>query len=178
MRCLRSGVALEAEACLLEQFAGHGEIPLRVTQHAVSKVDRQVRKKPLDVLALAVPGDEANNREGVAEVMQARLESSTVRARNACLFTKPLEDKFRSLTHDGSSLDGYEKRSRLGAESLRPLAFDVAAQYAAKIVANRDKAALEELGLTDGKDACACIEVRQREMKRLADPEACSIEKQ
>jgi hypothetical protein len=92
MRCLRSGVALKAEAGLLEQLGGHGEIALGVTQHAVSEVGRQVRKKPLDVLALAVPGDEANDREGVAEVMQARLESSIVRTRDACLFTKPLED--------------------------------------------------------------------------------------
>jgi hypothetical protein len=116
MRYLRSGVALEAEAGLLEQFRGHGEVALGVAQHAVSKVDRQVRKKPLDVLALAVPCDEANDREGVAEVMQTRLESSIVRARDACLFTKPLEDELRSLTCDGSSLDSSEKRSRLGPQ--------------------------------------------------------------
>ena len=117
MRHLRSGVALEAEAGLLEQFGGHGEVALGVAQHAMSEVDRQVRKEPLDVLALAVPGDEANDREGVAEVMQSRLESSIVRARDACLFTKPLEDELRSLTRDGSSLDGSEKRSRLGPQS-------------------------------------------------------------
>ena len=178
MRRLRSGVALEAEAGLLEQFGGHGEVALGVAQHAMSEIDRQVGQEPLDVLALAVPGDETNDREGMAEVVQSRLKAGIVGARYACLFTKPLEDKFRSLTHDGSSLDGSEKRSRLGAGSLRPLAFYVAAQYAAQIVANWDKAALEELGLADGKDSCACIEVRQREMKRLADPEACSVEKQ
>ena len=66
MRHLRPGITLEAEAGLLQQLGGHGEVALGVAQHAVSKVDRQVRKKPLDVLALAVPGDEANDREGVS----------------------------------------------------------------------------------------------------------------
>ena len=116
MRHLRPGVTLEAEAGLLEQFGGHGQIPLGVTQHAMSEIDRQVRKKPLDVLALAIPSDEANDREGVTEVMQSRLESSTVRARDAGLFTEPLEDELRSLARDGSSLDSSEKRSRLGLQ--------------------------------------------------------------
>src|SRR5271170_7610851 len=141
MRYLRSGIAFEAEAGLLEQLGGHREVALGVAQHAMSEIDRQMGQEPLDVLALAIPGDEANDREGMAEVMQPWLEGGIAGARYAGLFTKPLEDEFCGLTRDGRSLDGSEKRSRLGARSLRPLAFDVAAQYAAKIVANRDKAA-------------------------------------
>ena len=117
MRRLRSGVALEAEAGLLEQFGGHGEVALGVAQHAMSEIDRQVGQEPLDVLALAVPCDETNDREGMAEVVQSRLKASIVGARYACLFTKPLEDELRSLARDGRSLQGSEKRSRLRTDS-------------------------------------------------------------
>jgi hypothetical protein len=134
----------------------------------MSKIDRQVGQETLDVLALAIPGDQSNNREGMAEVMQPRLVAGIAGARYACLFAKPLEDELRSLTHDGRSLDASKKRRDLGARSLWPLAFDVAAQYAAKIVANRDKAALEELGLTDSQNASVGVEVSQREMERFA----------
>ena len=41
----------------------------------MSEVDRQVRQEPLNVLAFAVPGDEANDGECMAEVMQSRLKS-------------------------------------------------------------------------------------------------------
>src|SRR5665213_1155733 len=144
----------------------------------MSEIDRQVGQEPLDVLALAILGDEADDREGVAEVMQPWLEGDIVGARYAGVFTKPLEDEFRRLARDGRSLDGSEKRSHLGARSLRPLAIDVAAQYAAKIVANRDEAALEELGLTNSQNTSIGVEVSQGETKRLADPEARSVEKQ
>jgi hypothetical protein len=178
MRRLRSGVALEAEAGLLEQLGGHGEVALGVAQHAMSEIDRQVGQEPLDVLALAVPGDETNDREGMAEVVQSRLKAGIVGARYACLFTKPLEDELRCLARDGRSLLGSEKRSRLRTDSRRPLPFDVVAQHAAKVCADRDEAALEELGLADGQDAGVGVEIVQRETERFADPEAGSVEKQ
>jgi ribosomal protein S7 len=83
MRHLRSRVALEAEAGLLQQFGGHAEIALRILESSMSEIDRQVGQESLDVLTLAIPGDEANDREGVTEVMQSRLEGGIVRARDA-----------------------------------------------------------------------------------------------
>jgi general stress protein YciG len=88
MRHLRSGVALEAEAGLLEQLGGHVEVAFGVAQHAMSEIDRQVGQESLYVLALAIPGDEANDRERVTEVMQSWLEGSILGARYAGLFTK------------------------------------------------------------------------------------------
>jgi ribosomal protein S7 len=88
MRRLRSGVTLEADAGLLQQFGGHAEIALRILESSMSEIDRQVGQEPLDVLALAIPGDEANDRERVTEVMQSWLEGSILGARYAGLFTK------------------------------------------------------------------------------------------
>jgi hypothetical protein len=131
-----------------------------------------VRQESLNVLAFAVPSDEASDRESMAEVMQSRLEAGIVGARYACLFTKSLEDELRCLARDGRSLLGSEKRSRLRTDSRRPLPFDVVAQHAAKVRADRDEAALEELGLADGQDAGVGVEIVQRETERFADPEA------
>ncbi len=93
MRHLWSGVALEAEAGLLQQLGGHVEVALGVAQHTMSKIDRQVGQESLYVLALAIPGDEANDREGVAKVVQPWLEGGIVGARYAGLFKQALEDE-------------------------------------------------------------------------------------
>ncbi len=67
IRHLRPGIALEAEAGLLEQFGGHAEIALRILQSPMAKVDRQVGQEPLDVFAFAIPGDKPDDSEGVPE---------------------------------------------------------------------------------------------------------------
>ena len=51
-------------------------------------------------------------------------------------------------------------------------------EHALKVRAYRDEAALEELGLADGQDAGAGVEIVQRETEGFADPEAGSVEQQ
>jgi hypothetical protein len=53
----------------LEQFGRHGEIALRRAHFAMTEVSRRVRQEPLDVLAFAVPGNEANDCESVPEIV-------------------------------------------------------------------------------------------------------------
>ena len=80
MRHLRPGVPFEADAGLFEQFCRHGEIALRIAETGMSEVDRQVGQESLNVLAFAVPGDEANDRECVSEIVQSRLKSGIARS--------------------------------------------------------------------------------------------------
>ena len=123
-----------------------------------------MRQEPLNVLAFAVPGDEANDREGMAEVMQSRLESGALRARDSGLLSQALEDELRCLTQDGATLVVAEQWSWICAWSPRPLPVDVAAEEAFEIGTDRYEATLEELGLTDGQDACFGVEILQLEM--------------
>ncbi len=60
---------------------------------SMSEIDRQVGQESLDVLTLAIPGDKANDREGMAKVMQPWLEGGIVGARYAGLFKQALEDE-------------------------------------------------------------------------------------
>jgi hypothetical protein len=78
MRHLRSGVTFKAEAGLFEQFGRHREITLCRAYLAMSEVRREVRQEPLHVFAFAVPGNEANDCEGVTEIVQSGLVSGIV----------------------------------------------------------------------------------------------------
>jgi hypothetical protein len=73
MRHLWSGVTLKAEAGLFQQFGRHGEIALGRVYLAMSEVRRKVRQEPLHVFGFAVSGDQANDCEGVPEIVQTWL---------------------------------------------------------------------------------------------------------
>ena len=67
------GVALEAPRGLGEQFGCHGQAGLRAGEAGVAEIGGEPGQPGLDINAFAVPGDEAADSEGVAEVVQARL---------------------------------------------------------------------------------------------------------
>jgi hypothetical protein len=70
----------------------------------MSEVSRQVGQEPLDVLAFAVPGNEANDCESVPEIVQSRLVPGILRTIDACLLTKALEDEFCRAAREGIAL--------------------------------------------------------------------------
>jgi len=68
---LRLGIPLEGDTGLLQQFRGHREVPLSVSNGVMPQIRGKVWQQALDILAFPIPSKETNHSEGVTIMPRA-----------------------------------------------------------------------------------------------------------
>ena len=161
MRHLGSRVPLEAKAGLIQQLGRHREITLSLQDPPVSEVRREVRKKALDVLALAVPGNQPHDRKCVSKVVQPWLETRRRRTTNTGFLTQSLKNKFGGLTSDAFEFLAWREAERSQSCALSATVGRYQSKDSMQIRSNRNEAALEEFGLANRKHTRGKIKVTE-----------------
>ena len=86
----------------------------------VAEVSCQLWQQALHVCALAIPGDQPMNSEGMPQVMKSRLVTTSILAQHACANTQAAEDVFRPVARQRGFRAGQkERRVRLSRVLLR-----------------------------------------------------------
>src|SRR5713101_281603 len=97
MMHLRVRIALKAQTRGMQQCWGHGEIALRGRDMHMPQIGREVGQPPLDIGALLIPGHEAMDSRGVAQIVEAGLIPCAVVSTHLGLRTYPAEGPFSLL---------------------------------------------------------------------------------
>src|ERR1700752_2707616 len=92
LMCSLPGVAFKSLACFPQQFRRHREITLSSCDIHVPQIGGQLWQQALHVSSLAVPGNQAMNREGMTHVMEPWLEPSSIMPFHFGTATQPAED--------------------------------------------------------------------------------------
>ena len=98
-------------ARFVQEFLGHRQIARRFPNAYVAQIGRQVRKKTLNILTLAIPCHKPPDRERVPEVMETGLVIKAVRAFHAGFISDAFERELCRQVGDRSSIVRRQKRS-------------------------------------------------------------------
>jgi hypothetical protein len=85
-------------------FVGSRKATIRFANPHVAQIGRQVRKKALNVLTLAIPGHKPPDRERMPEVMKTRLIVKPVRAFHIGFIADAFERQFCGQMCDRASI--------------------------------------------------------------------------
>jgi hypothetical protein len=101
-------VPFKALYSLLQQFRCHGQVPLRARDMDMAEISCQLGQQALHVCPLAVPGNQAMNREGMPQVVKSRLIAASILAYDACADSQTAEDILSRVARDEGCPAGEE----------------------------------------------------------------------
>ena len=126
----------------------------------MAKIGRQEGQARFHIDPFTVPSDDAVDRHGVAEVMQARLPAIRLRAPQPSMLPQTRKDFFELLARDRTTAT-RRKKSRVRAigvgQRLPRLA--VGLQRHAQVSTNGDDARLKELRIPNREEALAVVHI-------------------
>jgi len=164
------GEGTKAGIRFLEQSRGDPEIDLGVADARVSHVRAQKRQASHDIVPVAVPLEQASNRESGARIMQARTAPTW--SAQSCLNGDSAKHSLNAgrtvglpPTRDEEGL-GVIGRSHCDAELV------VSSQHVHDPWRERHKAGLAKLGLAYREHTIVQVHILEREVQRFGDPQA------